>query len=131
MKEKGQALIILIVAIAVALTVLSAAIMQSVGAAKISATSTLGEKVYFAAESGAEYGLIKLMRDPDPINCNGADSLNQDGISIQISYSYNALDSTCVITSQSQKNNLIKKIRVEASYNPSQIFQYCCWRETF
>jgi len=123
--KEGQALIILIVAIALALSVLTASLLASISQAKASATSRLGLRVYYAAESGAEYALMKFMRDPG--NCTGIDSLNQD--SIQITISYNFSGSICQITSEATKNTILKKIQLEANYNPSQIFNTCCWSE--
>jgi len=125
MKEKGQALIILIVAIALTLSVLTASLLASVSQAKASSTSRLGQKVYYAAESGAEYGLLKLMRNPG--NCTGSDTLNQDLVSVTITY--NSAGTSCVVTSEATQNNILKKIRVEGSYTPSQIFTTCCWSE--
>jgi type II secretory pathway component PulK len=62
--KRGQALIILIVAVAVSLIILTGAILRSIDQAKTSALNRLGKKVYYAAETGVEYGLIKLMRMP-------------------------------------------------------------------
>ena len=125
MKEKGQALIILIVAIALTLSVLTASLLASINQAKASSTSRLGQKVYYAAESGAEYGLLKLLRNPG--SCTGSDTLNQDLVSVTITY--NSAGTSCVVTSEATQNNILKKIRVESSYTPSQIFTTCCWSE--
>ena len=125
MKEKGQALIILIVAIALTLSVLTASLLASISQARVSSTSKLGQKVYYAAESGAEYGLLKSLRNPG--SCTGSDILNQDSVSITVNY--NLSGSSCVITSEAMQNNILKKIRVEGSYTPSQIFNTCCWSE--
>ena len=124
--EAGQALIILIVAVAISLLVLTSAILASIGQAKTSARNKLGQKVYYAAETGAEYGLIKLMRDP--ASCTGSDSLSLD--SINISITYNLSGGNCTLTSQAQKNNIIKKIEVVASYNANWVFDYSSWSET-
>ena len=125
MSQRGQALIILIVAIALTLSVLTASLLASVSQAKASSTSRLGQKVYYAAESGAEYGLLKLLRNPG--SCTGSDTLNQDLVSVTITY--NSAGTSCVVTSEATQNNILKKIRVESSYTPSQIFTTCCWSE--
>src|SRR3990167_6339474 len=105
MKEKGQALIILIVAIALTLSVLTASLLASISQARVSSTSKLGQKVYYAAESGAEYGLLKSLRNPG--SCTGSDILNQDSVSITVNY--NLSGSSCVITSEAMQNNILKK----------------------
>jgi hypothetical protein len=124
--EAGQALIILIVAVAISLLVLTSAILASIGQAKTSARNKLGQKVYYAAEAGTEYSLIKLMRDPN--SCSGTDSITQDSVSIIITY--NLSGGNCTITSQAQKDNIIKKIEVVASYDASWVFDYSSWSET-
>ena len=125
MREKGQALIILIVAVALTLSVLTASLLASISQAKASSISRLGLRVYYAAESGAEYALMKFMRDP--ASCAGTDLLNQD--SIQITISYNLSGSNCQITSEATQNTILKKVLLEANYNSSQIFNTCCWSE--
>ena len=125
MKEKGQALIILIVAIALTLSVLTASLLASVSQAKASSTSRLGQKVYYAAESGAEYGLLKSLRNPG--SCTGSETLNQDSVLVTITYTPSG--TSCVVTSEATQNNILKKIRAESSYTPSQIFNTCCWSE--
>ncbi len=125
MKEKGQALIILIVAVAVSLLVLTGALLRSIDQAKASALNRLGKKVYYAAETGAEYGLIKLTRDPS--SCSGSDSLTQDSTDITITYSPSGGD--CVVTSRAVQSTVVKTISVEASYNSNWIFNYSSWAE--
>jgi hypothetical protein len=125
MSERGQALIILIVAIGIALLVLTSAVLLSIGQAKISARSKIGQRVYYAAETGAEYGLIKIMRNPG--SCSGADSFTLDSSDITITY--NPAGSNCQITSEAKLNNLIKKVQVEASYDSGWVFDYSSWNE--
>lgn len=123
--KEGQALIILIVAVAISILVLTSAILASIGQAKSSARNKLGQKVYYAAEAGAEYGLIKIMRDPT--SCSGTSSLTQDSINITINY--NLAGGNCTVMSQAQKDNIIKKIEVVASYDANWVFDYSNWSE--
>ena len=123
--KEGQALIILIVAVAISILVLTSAILASIGQAKNSARNKLSQKVYYAAETGAEYGLIKIMRDPN--SCSGTSSLTQDSINITINY--NLAGGNCTVTSQAQKDNITKKIEVVASYDANWVFDYSSWSE--
>lgn len=123
--EAGQALIILIVAIAVALLVLTSAVLRSIDQAKLSARNKLGQKVYYAAEAGVEYGLIKTMRNPS--SCSGSDVLALDSATVNITY--NIAGSNCQIISKATQGSLIKKIEVFASYDSGWVFNYSSWSE--
>ena len=130
MKQKitsgsGQALIILLVAAAVTLSVLTAATLASIGQAKSSGRNELGRKVYYAAETGAEYALMKLMRDP--ASCAGTDNLTIGSASVTISYSL--VSGTCTVAAKAAQGNIVKTISVQSSYNPSFIFNYSGWSE--
>lgn len=126
--EAGQALIILIVAIAVALLVLTSAVLRSIDQAKLSARNKLGQKVYYAAEAGVEYGLVKTMRNPNSILCIGPDDLlTLDSVSVKVTY--NIAGSDCQITSEATQGSLIKKIEVLASYDSGWVFNYSSWSE--
>ena len=123
--SSGQALIILLVAAAVALSVLTAATLASISQGKSSGRNELGRKVYYAAETGAEYALIKLMRDPNA--CTGAENLTIGSASVTISY--NLVSGTCTVTSKATQSNVVKTISAQAAYNPSLIFNYSGWLE--
>ncbi len=123
--EAGQALIILIVAIAVALLVLTSAVLRSIDQAKLSARNKLGQKVYYAAEAGVEYGLIKIMRNPS--SCSDPDALTLDSATVNITY--NIAGSNCQIISKATQGSLIKKIEVFASYDSGWVFNYSSWSE--
>lgn len=125
MRQKGQALITLLVAISVAISVLTGAIFTSIGQLKNTSRNILGGETYYSAETGAEYGLIKLMRDPS--NCTGTDSLVLDSTSITITYSVSG--GSCMITSKAERGNIVKTVSLEAEYDSNQIFNYCCWKE--
>jgi hypothetical protein len=123
--DSGQALIILLVAAAVSLSVFTAATLASIGQGKSSGRNELGRKVYYAAETGAEYALIKLMRDPSA--CTGAENLTIGSASVAISYSL--VSGNCTITSKATQSSIVKTISVQAAYNPSLIFNYSDWLE--
>lgn len=63
-RDEGQALVVLLVFIAVAITVITGAVavtlINSQGASKYFS----GEQTLFIAETGAEEGIIRLLRDP-------------------------------------------------------------------
>src|SRR4030042_3728838 len=123
--KKGQALIILIVAIAIAITIVTSTTLLAVGQAKASLNEKLGRKVYYAAEAGNEYALVKLIRNPN--SCAGTDIFTRDSVLINVAY--NLSGGRCVVTSEAKQNNIVKKIKVEAWYNTNRIFETCCWQE--
>lgn len=125
MKEKGQALIILIVAAAVAISVLTAATLAAINQGKNSSRNELGRKVYYAAEAGAEYALIKLMRDP--ASCTGTESFTIDSAAITITLT--PVSGNCRVISKASKGIITKSITTQASYNSSQIFESSGWAE--
>ena len=123
--EGGQALIIMIVAIAVSLLVLTSAVLRSIDQAKLSARSKLGQTVYYAAEAGTEYGLIKTLRNPS--GCSGSDVLTVGSATVNVTY--NMTEGNCQIVSEASQGNLIKKIEVLAAYDSEWIFNYYSWAE--
>jgi|SRR3990172_1628865 len=125
MSQRGQALIILIVAVSIALLVLSSTVLRALGQAKISSRSNLAQKVYYAAETGAEYGILKIMRNPP--GCSGSENLTVDSANLVISY--DIAGSNCQITSQATEQTITKKVQVEGFYDSNQVFQFCCWKE--
>jgi hypothetical protein len=124
MSEKGQALIILIVAAGLAISVLTTVAITALSLGKNTAKGEAGRAVYYVAESGAEYGILKLMRTP---TCSGSDSFTVDQTSVTVTY--NPAGSSCVVTATAQKGNIQKKILLEGSYDTNQVFNYCCWQE--
>jgi type II secretory pathway component PulK len=126
MKEKGQALITLIIAAAVAISVLTTATMVAINQGKSSSRNELGRKVYYAAEAGVEYALIKLMRDP--LSCTGTESLSLASANVTITYT--PVSGTCSVSSKAEQAFIIKTISVQASYNLNQVFNYSGWVET-
>jgi hypothetical protein len=124
--KEGQALIIILVAAAVALSVLTFATLAAIGQAKSSGRNELGRKVFYAAESGAEHALMKLMRDPT--SCNGSENLTIDGSSVTINYTL--VSGSCQVTSKATQGNSVKTISLQGSYDSSQIFNYSGWLET-
>ena len=126
MREKGQALIILIVAAAVAISVLTAATMVAINQGKSSSRNELGRKVYYAAEAGAEYALVKLMRDPS--SCTGTENLNIGLSAVTINYTPES--GICYVSSNAKQASTVKTIDVQASYNLNQVFNYSGWIES-
>jgi len=124
--KEGQALIILLVAAAVALSVLTFATLAAISQGKSSGRNELGRKVYYAAETGAEYALMKLMRDP--ASCTGTENLTIGSANITVSY--NLVSGDCIITSKASQGSIVKTISLQGSYDINQIFNYSGWSET-
>lgn len=131
MKQNGQALILIIIASAVALTILTSAILAAVGQARSSLTTRSGQNVYFAAESAADQSIIKLIRTPTftpYTSCPASENYTQDSININVNYG--VFFGVCVVTSQAQKDTVIKKIQSLAGNDASsRVFNICCWKE--
>ena len=122
--KDGQALIVLIVAIALSISILTAVVISSIGLGKNISRGYLGKRVYHSAETGADYALIKLARNP---NCSGTDTFTIDSANVTVTYTDSGGD--CIVESTAQESSVIKTIQVQASYSVDHIFNYCCWVE--
>ncbi len=123
--DSGQALIILIVAIALAITILSGVTLSAITLAKNTFLIENSQTTYYAAESGAEYALMKLVRNPSGC-ANPVDTLAVDASSVSVSY--NLVGSICTISVTSTNGTVIKKIQLQATLANSKV-TYCCWKE--
>ena len=121
--EKGQALIILLIFMIIALTVTSAGVrvvlVNSISASSISQS----QEVYFIAESGIENALLRLARDP---NYTGENVIVGSGTTaVTISGG-----STKTITSTATLGNFKKQIIASALYN-NYVWSVNSWKENF
>lgn len=125
MKEKGQALIILLVGMAIAISTLSAAVVSAIDVAKNTAIGTEGENTHALAESGAEYAILKLLRDP--MACSGSDTLTFSASIVTISYQTTA--GVCTINSRAVNTNVVKTVQLQGNYDSANVYNLCCWKE--
>src|SRR3990172_1855469 len=123
--ESGQALIILIFAIGLSITILTGVTLTAVTLAKNTFLTENSQTTYYAAESGAEYALLRLIRAPGSCGAK-IENLIIDSSSVTISYSL--AGSICTVTITGQKDTLLKKIQFQATITNSKV-TYCCWKE--
>lgn len=138
MMQKGQALILIIVAGAVAITVISAATFAAIASSTSSARDRLAKEVYYTAEAGAEDALLRLVRnqpssspsDSCP-NSAAVENYSISGVNIQITYA--TFLTHCVVFSTAKKGSITKKIQAGAfdykNYATTKILNPCCWAE--
>ena len=123
--ESGQALIILIFAIGLSITILTGVTLTAVTLAKNTFLTETSQTTFYAAESGVEYGLMKLIRTPS--GCGApVDSLTIGSSTVTVSYSL--VGSVCTIAVTSTNNTIVKKVQVQATISGSKV-TYCCWKE--
>lgn len=110
---KGQALINLIFFAVIASTVTTAAIIMvyvnSVSGAKLQE----GMIAYQIAESGAENGLLRLLRDP---SYTGETLTVGNGSAVILATGSGTVATPYFITSTGTKGNFVKKVEVQATY---------------
>ena len=125
--ESGQALIILIVAMALAITILTGVTLTAVTLAKSTLLTKDSQTAYYAAESGVEYGLMKLVRNPSSCDAPAPnDDLTIDASTVTISYGL--VESVCTISVTGTNGTVLKKFQVQATIANSKV-TYCCWKE--
>lgn len=62
--KRGQTLVVLLVFMAIAVTITTAAVMVIISSSKSATDFEIGTSAYYVAETGAEEGLIRLLRNP-------------------------------------------------------------------
>ena len=124
---KKRALIILIFAIALSITILTGVTLTAVTLAKNTRLTEDSQVAYYAAESGVEYGLMRLIRNPGSCNSPALnDNLTIDTYSITVSY--NLVGSVCTVSVTSFSGTVLKKFQVQATIANSKV-TYCCFKE--
>lgn len=123
-KQNGQALIIVIFAIALAITIFSSAIISVINLNKNARLAEDGFSTLRQAEAGAEYALLKLVRNPNA--CSNLESFSLDSATITINFSQSGTNCTILVTSQI--DTIIKKVQVQAIIS-GNLVSYTSWKE--
>jgi len=125
MNQKGQALVSVLMIITITILAASTAVV----AASLSLTAGRGSqsnKVYYAAETGVEEALIKLLRDPS----YGSGNLTLNGAAVQISVQTPILNpNQRIITSEATLDNIRRRVEVSASFT-NNVLTVNSWKET-
>lgn len=111
MNQKGQALISILLIIAIATLAIASAIV-STSLSKTAGTEKESDKIFYSAESGAENALIKLLRDPVSYT---DETLNLGGITVNVRVE--RLSPTQLeIRSDASRNNVKRTVEVFAEF---------------
>lgn len=119
--KRGQTLVVLLVFVAIAMTVVVAAVSTVINSTQGSSQVEIGQQAYLLAESGAEEAMLQLLRDP---NFTSETLTTVDG------------RTTILVTGTSQKTivstatvgTTVRKIQVVAGY-ANGILTVISWKE--
>ena len=123
MKQKGQVLVSILIIIAVSVLAGGVAIVAS-SLSRTTGIITTSDKLLYAAESGADEAIIKLLRDP---NYDG-ETLNINESVVVISVNAGASPDELVIVSEASENNLIRKVEVSTEF-VNNILTVTSWKQ--
>jgi hypothetical protein len=115
--QKGQAVLTLLFFMVIAMSIIAVVIVV-INTAQAGSNIEQGTVSYYAAETGAENALIRLLRDP---NYSG-ETLNIDNGTVTITVN-NGL-----ITSTAQIDDSIRKVQVQTVYN-NNVLTVTSWKE--
>lgn len=121
--KRGQSLVILLVFMAIAVTVTSAAVVMMIVGSTAASKYEQGQTAYATAESGAENALLRLLRDPN----YGGETLTIGSATATITVT--GTDPK-TITSTGVSGEFSRQIRVVIGYN-SGILTVTSWNEVF
>jgi type II secretory pathway component PulK len=116
--QKGQAVITLLFFVAISVAIITA--MSFIVFNNITAGANIeqGAVAYYAAETGAENALLRLLRDPD----YAGETMIVDDSTVEIEVDAG------VITSTATFENSVRKIEVQTVYN-NNVLTISSWRE--
>jgi hypothetical protein len=120
-KEKGQALVTLLFFVIISLTITSAAIIIIITNSISSGKFMGGELAYYAAESGVENALLRLLRDPD----YAGETLTINGVTAEVTVT--GVDPKTVV-SVGQNGNFKRTVQAQMTYS-SGYYSFSNWKE--
>lgn len=124
LQESGQALVSLLFVTIIGITVISSAVILVYGNTQSSSITEQGTYAYYAAESGVEEGLLRLLRNP---NYTGT-TLGQP-LSVGLGNAVIQVDTVSgLITSTGTYNNTVRKIQAQTVYN-NGVRTISSWKE--
>lgn len=120
--ETGQALVVLLVFAAIAITITAGAVIVTISNSQATSKYALGEEDLLIAQSGAENAILRLLRDP---NYSG-ETLNLGFGSATITVTGTT---TKTITSASSDSVFKRTIQVSGTLS-GNVFTVTSWLET-
>ena len=126
LQDSGQALISILFITIIGMTVISSAAVIIYGNIQSASITEQGIYAYFVAESGAEEGLLRLIRNP---SYTGTPA-NQPLLVGLGSAIIQADSSSGTITSTGTYNNSVRKIQVKTVYN-NGVLTVTFWKEVY
>ena len=121
--KRGQSLVILLVFIAIAITVTSAAVVMMIVGSTAASKYEQGQTAYATAESGAENALLRLLRDP---NYAGETlTIGSDTATITVTGT-----NPKTVTSTGVSGGFTRQVQVVAGYT-NGILTVTSWSEVF
>lgn len=116
--QKGQAVLTLLFFMVISVSIITAVVIVVINSAQAGSNVEQGTVSYYAAETGAENALLRLLRDP---NYTG-EVMNVTGGTITIFVSGGTITSTAKI------DNSIRKVQVQTVYN-GNVLTVSSWKE--
>jgi hypothetical protein len=113
-RHNGQALITLLFFTIIGLTVTSAAIVMMLVNSNAGAKLQEGEVAYQVAQSGAENGMLRLLRNPGYLGENDV-PIGSGSAKILVSGN-GSTDNPFVITSTGTVGSFVRKVEIKATY---------------
>lgn len=128
--ERGQALITMIFIASIAITITMAAAVFILQNMKGTSLVEQGTVTYYAAESGAQEALLRLIRDSSYTGTpqNQPLVIYIDGYPVSVNIQANSTSG--IITSSASFNNSIRKIQVQTVYN-NNVRTITSWKEIY
>lgn len=128
--QAGQALVTLLIFVATALIVTSAAIAISIINVQSTSRFSLGQKAYDLAEAGVEDAVLKLVRDASFDSPSPGYTITVGGNTAQVIVTPPGLTTPKTIVSRGIVNNQFKrKIQVVGQFNSDGTFSIVSWNE--
>lgn len=121
--KRGQSLVILLVFMAIAMTVTSAAVVMMIVGSTAASKYEQGQTAYATAESGAENALLRLLRDPNYVG----ETLTIGSATATITVTGT---NPKTVTSTGVSGGFTRQVRVVAS-DISGILTVISWSEVF
>jgi hypothetical protein len=121
-RQAGQALVTLLFFILISLTITSGAIIIIIANSQSVSKFQEGDLSYYAAESGVENALLRLLRDPDYTG----ETLMIGSTTVIATVSGAVFPKT--VTATGQNGNFIRKVQAQINYDGTH-YTFSNWKE--